>query len=651
MASWGLTVQKGPWRETPRDRRMAIRGANRHDPYSPRNTYNAPAVKASIDVIADIPYTPIAAIPEYYYNLLVPMSFIEKQNQGSVTDANPIIDETVDVPKTILNPSSYEPSESYGSSRRSSNFSITTQEADDILLEEYPFLRTIKEEDIPKVVDMERAYLQGIKLQAHSYAQTEELGREITEDLKLVYNDILESIAAVEEAAHGGPFKKEMSTQMELFDQNDMSTQTPKIPTRIMPGKRNQPHARRMETGVQTHGALTLETGMQTASHQTMEHESQTDIASSKSKKVGTVKGKERETAVQTLKTASENKQTQMSSPDPGAAQMAEAFEQIVDLKRKFDYAVEKYQEAHNNEMELRSALENTTAAGNELLRQRDLIAEESERRRSEVLVLRERVDYLMHEVDATVSEYLRAVSVRDNLIEELGALVRERERVVQGTSTMNYALAQDIETHRLQIHQYTEHITQLQDQVIQLRDRILGMPPAYDIVNMEAPANIDHDAPMQIEYQQEQLADQADIAEIIEAGGVVPRRRPPSRELEHAYVKRERPEGRQEPPFLLERERLQRPTHRNYRSPLDLPISSIQNLGDRNRGIRLQEFAEQGRQESLQRRFPPGPRGGSTIPKTKSRQKPKVPPKSTKPGGGGRNLRNIPGNPYRGPI
>lgn len=657
MASWGLTVQKGPWKETARDRAMAIRGANRHNPYSPRNTYNAPAVKASIDVIADIPYTPIAAIPEYYYNLLVPMSFIQKQNQGSVTDANPKIDHTVEAPKSVLNAapsqrssfSSYVPSE----------YSMTTEETDEILMEEYPFLRTIKEEDIPKVVDMERAYLQGIKLQASSYAQTENIGREITEELKMVYNDILESIAAVEYAAHGGPAKKEVSIQIEPYDTESVMTQTPKIPTRIMPGKRNQPHARRMESGVQTMAPVSAIGQTQTTTSANMESETQTGVLT-RVKKIGTLKTKTKSKGVeteqksfgdadtQTTTIKGKNKQTQVNNT-VGEESLHQAYQEIENLKAKFDYAVQKYEEVKQNETALAQALENTNAAGNELVRQRDIIAEEAERRQAEIVALRNHVDLISNQALVARVDYENLVRTRDHLIEELGVLVRERENVARGASSMNYALAQDIYDYRARIQAHNDEIMQLQNQIQQFRNMLDTLPPPYEIVDAQRPmAAIEHDAPMMIEYQQEQLADQANIAEVIEVGGVVPQRRPASRAIETAYVKRERMEERQLPPLMVDRERLARPNgRRNFRSA----IESIENVGTMRRNQRLQEFVEQGRQESLQRRFPPGPRGGSTIPKTQARQKPKVPPRSRKPGGGGRELRNIPGNPYRGPI
>jgi hypothetical protein len=81
MASWGLTVQKGPWHQTKADRNMPVRGANRHNPYSPWNTYNAPTVKASSDVIAKIPYTPIKPTPNYYFDLN-PSTYVQVAKQN-----------------------------------------------------------------------------------------------------------------------------------------------------------------------------------------------------------------------------------------------------------------------------------------------------------------------------------------------------------------------------------------------------------------------------------------------------------------------------------------------------------------------------------------------------------------------------------------
>lgn len=115
MASWGLTVQKGPWKETARDRAMVVRGANRHNRYSPRNTYNAPAIKASSNVIAQIPYTRIRDIPSYYYTSMI--------SAYKAADNTPLMP-----PQMPMNPAQVSPPASDASSRRTSYKSYISQD-------------------------------------------------------------------------------------------------------------------------------------------------------------------------------------------------------------------------------------------------------------------------------------------------------------------------------------------------------------------------------------------------------------------------------------------------------------------------------------------------------------------------------------------
>src|SRR6185437_16187099 len=72
MASWGLTVQRGPWKETARDRKMPVHGKNTHDPDSPWNMY-APAPIVAPQSSNVVPYTVIQKPPKYLYNSLAPI--------------------------------------------------------------------------------------------------------------------------------------------------------------------------------------------------------------------------------------------------------------------------------------------------------------------------------------------------------------------------------------------------------------------------------------------------------------------------------------------------------------------------------------------------------------------------------------------------
>jgi hypothetical protein len=237
MASWGLTVQKGPWHETARDRSMKWNGANRHDSKSPWNTYNAPSVKAASDVIAKIPFTPLSKLPSYYFEPLVPLAILD-QGAQSVTAKQPMMSAPV-IPRHGFNPAPmtppYSPSPTSSiPSLMASSMSVDSYahlRAEPQVIAMYPHLGDMDDVQIGDLVKSERNYFENVGIVA---TQIEE-STNYRNELHQVSNAIADAVHRISDSV----MHSEIQTQT-IYEPMDQQIQTDEM-------------AQQSSSGTQTH--------------------------------------------------------------------------------------------------------------------------------------------------------------------------------------------------------------------------------------------------------------------------------------------------------------------------------------------------------------------------------------------------------------
>jgi len=226
MASWGLTVQKGPWRATPRDRRMAVTGADRHNIDSPRNTYNPYVVRETSKVFSSAQYLPIADIPEYYYEPVFP--FIQKPM--GVTDR--------ETPEQLMNGFNAAPAMSRNEMPPENMIHPRLMNAARRVEEKYQNVLGA----LGRISQMEQEVKQEEILLQHTYANLRQQTAEIKNEVKM--ESVQVKTEQVDDVAMENAFEKDLN--LDLPQQQQPSPPASDFETQVMPKKgRGRPPKKR----------------------------------------------------------------------------------------------------------------------------------------------------------------------------------------------------------------------------------------------------------------------------------------------------------------------------------------------------------------------------------------------------------------------